>query len=187
MTSRAILAILLATGVAAVGSTVHAQEQSLAEASEAAKKIHHEWPATNNVPVFDPANALPLTPELVAAPTAVAPPVVTPMTQKQIEADALIGPRLGALHAGLLIRDQTVASYRDACAGKTTSAGFFIRGVLVTTRNEDTPVCLAMAATLAQQTAAATDERAAIVENARTSAIPPGVVRALFTRYEIPD
>jgi hypothetical protein len=77
---KILIACVLVTGVSGLGSLVSAQT-TLAEASEAAKKIHHEWPvSTNQVPVFDPANAVPVTDVLAASPVpeesaAIVPPV----------------------------------------------------------------------------------------------------------------
>jgi hypothetical protein len=75
--------VLLALVAAPVGA------QSLAEASEAAKKIKHEWPASANaVPVFDPTKVtvVPATSDVVAT-TSDAPE--TKETMKAVKKDEL--------------------------------------------------------------------------------------------------
>jgi hypothetical protein len=59
---------------AIVSPAVLQAQRTLGEASAAAKQIHHEWPvSTNQVPVFDPANALPVTDVLLASSVPVLP------------------------------------------------------------------------------------------------------------------
>jgi hypothetical protein len=92
--------------------------------------------------------------------------------KNRIAAVALLGDRLTALHAVQADRAKSTAQYQEACAGKVSSAGFLIRGVLVTTANEETPACRAIAADLVRQTTAFDLEHKAIVETAHQRDLP---------------
>ena len=100
---------------------------------------------------------------------------------------ALLGARLEALSARLAVRNQLAAQYRDACAGKRTSAGWLLKGELITTPNEQTAQCRTIDSDLSGQIAAVSFEHGAISETARTHGILPGVLRDLFAAHQIPD
>jgi hypothetical protein len=178
--------------LALVSLPVHAQ--TLVEAAAAAKAASATgmgWPAsviptkvyTNEDLKANPAPAVPAT--KAAAPAIVPATAVSggALAENRIKATALLGARLEALRAKVPGRNQLAAQYRDACAGKETSAGWLLKGELITTPNDQTPQCRTIASDLQSQTRAITLEHDALTETARTNGILPGVVREL----EIPE
>jgi len=179
-TTFVALALLALTPTLAPG-------QSLMEASAAALKAKADsplvWiaPRTTVATVTEPVPGTPATP---AAPAAASVSGVASNTQT---ANALIGARLVALAQVVVSGRAASAKYSDACAGKESSAGWLLRGELVTTQNADTPACLTIAAELSRLSGRLRSERSAITETARVGGIFPGVLRDLFARHGIPD
>jgi hypothetical protein len=68
-----------------------------------------------------------------------------------------------------------------------TSAGWLLRGQLITTPNDETPVCRSLATDLAAERAAVTRESAAITDAAHIAGIFPGVLRDLFASHGLPN
>jgi len=175
--------------VALVSLPVHAQ--SLVDAAAAAKAASATgmgWPASvipTKVYTNEDLKATPTPPAAAAAEPIVPAKTVSggTLSENRRKATALLGSRLEALRAKVPGRDQLAAQYREACAGKETSAGWLLRGELITTPNDQTPQCRTIASDLQSQTRAITLEHDALTETARTNGILPGVVREL----EIPE
>jgi len=180
-----LLASLIVVSLPAVVSA-----QSLMEASIAARKAKAEstlvWiePRTTEATVVVPVTP-PVTPSATIGEASPVP--ADTLAKARAAGVALLGARLVAVRQLLTTRDRTAAQYRDACAGKQTSAGWLLRGEEVTTPNAETPVCRSTLSELESQTATYTAERAAITETARVNGILPGVLRDLLTSNNLPD
>ena len=157
--------------------------QTLGEASAAAQ-VHHEWPMSQHIGTAAIADSS--TSADAAKPASVVDVAPGTLAANRIAAVALLDGRLVALHVVQIDRDRAAAHYNDACAGKVTSAGWLLRGELITTPNAETPVCRAMATDLEKLTRTFNLDHAAIAETARTRGILPGVLRALFMEHDLP-
>lgn len=106
------IALVLMTGLSCFGSVVSAQT-TLAEASEAAKKIQHEWPLSTNIKVYTNAD-LPVTvPGQAAVQNDGAVPIVAPTTAPALtvkDGEAYWRGRMEALQGRL--QDDTQALVR---------------------------------------------------------------------------
>lgn len=181
---------LVLIALVAVSPLLHAQ--SLTEAAAAGAKargvtiVEPAKVITNKdlsaVPPPAPASALP-----TIVTTSDAPVVHDTVAAHRDAADLLLHDRIQALAVLADQRDQSAAQYRDACDGKSTSAGWLLRGELIMTPNAQTAACRTIASDHAHQAAAFTREHAAITETARTHGVFPGLLRELFNRAGLPD
>jgi hypothetical protein len=173
--------------VAVVSLPAHAQ--SLVESAAAAKAAHATgmgWPApANGVSTAAATVATLKTPtgagvdaKTTDDPIPVEPSVGT-LAENRRKATTLLGARIDALREKVPTRIQLAAQYRDACAGKETSAGWTLRGQLITTPNAETPQCRTIASDLQTLTRAIALEHDALTELARRNGILPGVQREL--------
>jgi hypothetical protein len=192
-TRRLLLTVVLCLTASTVGRTQSLGEVAKAEAARRAAlptagKVLGDLKPEPARPANAPETVVPSV-DVPIAPAATASPAFASgtLTANQTAGAALLTDRLVALEKVFASRTQLAAQYRDACAGKETSAGWALGGALIATPNEETPVCRRIASDLERDTTAFDVEHRALTETARRAGIFPGVLRELFFRHGLPE